>query len=172
MPAWSTEIANEFILRGVREDYAFDQMQLQKLVYIAHGWCLAITGAPLTGDRPEAWDFGPVYRRLADRLASCGRAPIRELIEVVEPLAAIHVHGGQEKTSNLDTIELQILDRVSLHYGRFSSAELSALTLGAGAPWVSVYREGRGRYCEISHALIRDQFVQFAERLREDENHD
>lgn len=68
MPGWSPDIANEFIRRGLREGRAFDQMQLQKLVYIAHGWCLAFSGEPLTGDRPEAWDFGPVYRRLANAL--------------------------------------------------------------------------------------------------------
>ena len=72
MPGWSPDIANEFIRRGLREGRAFDQMQLQKLVYIAHGWCLAFSGEPLTGDRPEAWDFGPVYRRLANALQSQG----------------------------------------------------------------------------------------------------
>jgi uncharacterized phage-associated protein len=47
----------------------FDQMQLQELVYIAHGWCLAISGEPLTGERPEAMPYGPEYRRLANALA-------------------------------------------------------------------------------------------------------
>jgi len=60
MPGWSTEIATVFIRRGLEHGRAFDQMQLQKLIYIAHGWSLAATGEPLTGDRPEAWDLGPI----------------------------------------------------------------------------------------------------------------
>jgi uncharacterized phage-associated protein len=59
-------------LRGI----AFTQMHLQELVYIAHGWCLTLTGEPLTGDRPEALKHGPEYRRLADALAEYGTAPI------------------------------------------------------------------------------------------------
>ena len=54
MPAWSTQIADEFIALASQDGRALDQLQLEKLVYIAHGWCLAATGQPLTGDRPEA----------------------------------------------------------------------------------------------------------------------
>ncbi|MCY4292405.1 MAG: DUF4065 domain-containing protein [Roseovarius sp.] len=35
-------------------------MKLLKLVYMAHGWCLAILDRPLIMDRIEAWDYGPV----------------------------------------------------------------------------------------------------------------
>ena len=52
MPAWSTQIANEFLRLASVDGRAVDLMQLQKLVYVAHGWCLAASGQPLTG---EAW---------------------------------------------------------------------------------------------------------------------
>ena len=55
MAAWSPEIANDFIRLAATDGRAFDQIQLQKLVYIAHGLCLARYGKPLTYDRPEAW---------------------------------------------------------------------------------------------------------------------
>jgi uncharacterized phage-associated protein len=77
MPAWSPQIANEVIRLASADGRAFDQMKLQELVYIAHGWCLAITGEPLTGDRPEALKHGPEYRRLADALAGCGKSILR-----------------------------------------------------------------------------------------------
>jgi uncharacterized phage-associated protein len=82
VPAWSTEIANELIRMASADGKAFDQMHLQELVYIAHGWCLVITGAPLTGDRPEALEHGPEYRRLAKALAKWGLEPVTTEIEV------------------------------------------------------------------------------------------
>ena len=56
-------------------------MHLQKLVYLAHGWTLAVTGDPLVEDRFEAWDYGPVIRKLYDALRSFGSGPITRLIE-------------------------------------------------------------------------------------------
>ena len=76
MPAWSPQIANELIRLASADGRAFDQMKLQELVYVAHGWCLAITGDPLTGDRPKVVEHGPEYRRLADALAARGTEPV------------------------------------------------------------------------------------------------
>ncbi len=45
----STEIANEFLkMNGAMG--RLTQMHLQKLVYIAHGWKLALVGEPLADD--------------------------------------------------------------------------------------------------------------------------
>ncbi|WP_416366578.1 Panacea domain-containing protein [Sphingomonas aurantiaca] len=52
------------------------QMQLQKLVFFAHGWTLAETGYALTEDDPEAWVYGPVYRDLYDHTKYFGSGPI------------------------------------------------------------------------------------------------
>ena len=170
MPAWSTEIANELIAAGSPCGQAFDQIQLQKLVYIAHGWCLAMTGDPLTGDRPEAWDIGPMYRRLADALARYGRKPVLEPIQVRLPLATPRVELGQIITE-MEELELDVIRRVSRQYGSLSSSQLSLLTRGEAARWANVYKSGKGRFQEISHALIRDQFVQFAQRIGESHNY-
>ena len=165
MPGWSTQIANEFIRLGANSAARFDQMQLQKLVYISHGWCLAITGGPLTGDRPEAWDFGPIYRRLADASARWGQQRITSLL---------HVDGANPEGiwSELDSEERRVIERVLLHYGRFSSDQLSALTRGEAAPWARVYGAGEGRFQDIPHRSIRDQFVSLAEAIREDKDFD
>ena len=85
MAAWSAEIANEFIRRAAAEGRALTQMQLQKLVYIAHGWNLAINGDKLTSDDPQAWDYGPVYRDLWNALRSYGRAPVTREIRPRHP---------------------------------------------------------------------------------------
>lgn len=169
MPAWSPEIANEFIRLAALDGRAFDQMQLQKLVYIAHGWTLALTGEPLTGDRPEAWDFGPMYRRLADALAAYGRQPVTQTIPLgrgSNPGVCTEADGTW---SELEPIERELISRITREYGVFSSSQLSALTRGDDAPWAHVYRAGEGRFRDISHALVRGQFVRLAQRTTDDQ---
>jgi uncharacterized phage-associated protein len=39
-------------------------MKLQKLVYFAHGWCLALADKPLINEKIEAWQYGPVVSSL------------------------------------------------------------------------------------------------------------
>jgi uncharacterized phage-associated protein len=172
MPAWSTEIANEFIRLAATNGQAFDQMQLQKLVYIAHGWCLAVSDGPLTGDRPEAWELGPIYRRMADALAPCGQHPVRRPIEVTFPLAPGKPHPAEQTCTELDEVEQAVIAKVLLHYGAFSSPQLSVLTRGEDAPWERVYLAGEGRYREIAHSLIRDQFVRLAHQIGEHHHND
>jgi uncharacterized phage-associated protein len=152
MPAWSPEVANEFIRLAANQGRPLDQIQLQKLVYIAHGWCLALHGQPLTGDRPEAWDFGPVYRRLADALALHGLGPVTDQICVPE-----------EVRTELEVVERDLIARIYQDYSRFSGSQLSNLTRRGNAPWAQIYAGGAGKFRDIPHDLVRAQFVQIAE---------
>lgn len=53
-------IANFFIDRHKR--HGISPLKLQKLIYMAHGWHLALLDKPLVEDEaPEAWKFGPVF---------------------------------------------------------------------------------------------------------------
>lgn len=54
MPAASPAIANQFIPLALHDGRPLTNMHLQKLVFIAHGWNLAIRNLPLTEDDPEA----------------------------------------------------------------------------------------------------------------------
>ena len=49
-------IMNEFVERA--RPVNLPQMKFQKLVYMAHGWNLAINNDPLVSNRIEAWDGG------------------------------------------------------------------------------------------------------------------
>ena len=76
----SLAIANEFLRRAKDDGRELTQMHLQKLVYLAHGWCLAVTGKPLIEEKIQAWDYGPVIKPLYDALKSYGSANIPRLI--------------------------------------------------------------------------------------------
>ena len=57
-------IANYYIDKANVEDTPLDHLRLQKLVYLAHGWHLAIHGRPLIEESVEAWKYGPVIADL------------------------------------------------------------------------------------------------------------
>lgn len=166
MPAWSPEIANEFIRLGQADGRAFDQMQLQDIVYIAHGWCLAITGEPLTGDRPEAMEHGPEYRRLADALALYGLDPV--IRQIAHP---DRVRDGSKMDATIPpAIELlpherEIVARVYSNYAGLRRSQLATLTRTDGSPWHQVFGGGAGKSRDIPHRLIRAQFAGLATTL-------
>ncbi|MDT8759233.1 DUF4065 domain-containing protein [Sphingomonas psychrotolerans] len=166
MAAWSAEIANEFIRRAAAEGRALTQMQLQKLVYIAHGWNLAINGDKLTRDDPQAWDYGPVYRDLWNALRSYGRAPVTREIRNGEYLPEIldDETAAAPARARLDEDERAIIDRVYQTYGRFHAFKLSALTHEPDTPWTDVYAEGDGRFQVIEPDMIRRYFLDLAAR--------
>lgn len=100
-----------------------DAMKLQKLLYYAQGWHLAITGQPLFTDSIEAWRDGPVVP------------------------AAYSGHAGRRKVSSwpsgnaaaLDKDSAQLLDLVCASYGELSGDDLSKLTHNE-EPWLQARR--------------------------------
>lgn len=95
-------------------------MKLQKLVYYSQAWHLVWTGAPLFGERIEAWANGPVvpdlyveHRRRFDLSAGA--------IERGRPWA-------------LEKHETGTIDTVLESYGDLNGRQLSLLT-HAEAPW-------------------------------------
>ena len=42
-------------------------IHLNKLPYIAHGFCLALTDQPLSNEEPEAWPHGPVFKSIFNK---------------------------------------------------------------------------------------------------------
>ena len=165
MPAWSTEIANELIRMASCDARAFDQIHLQELVYIAHGWCLAITGQPLTGDRPEALEHGPEYRRLADALAASGLEPVISEIRLGTKNANASRTDATAGASELLSSEHDILARVYAGYGGLQTSQLAALTRAEGTPWDRIFAGGSGKGRDVPHKRLRDQFAQLAANI-------
>lgn len=163
MAAWSPQIANEFIRLAAAEGHQLTQMQLQKLVYIAHGWNLAINGAPLTEDAPQAWDYGPVYKELWRALHDYGRTGVSREIKNCEFAPGVFSSEGDAPArATLSPAEVGVINRVYRDYGKFHAFQLSALTHQDGTPWTQVYASGAGKFGEISPALIRDHFIALA----------
>lgn len=143
-------IANEFLTRWGRELIPA-QMWLQKLVYMAHGWNLAVNGEPLVRESPEAWDNGPVFRSIWDHIKSCGYVRGR----------LFSTDGKQAIAESLEDSEKAVIDHVWRKYGEKSGSDLSAMTHQSGTPWTDTYLT-RGRNASIPDSLIRRHYIDLA----------
>jgi uncharacterized phage-associated protein len=143
-------IANEVLKSARQRGLPITIMQLIKLVYIAHGWTLALLNRPLADQAPQAWQHGPVYRDIYNEFRGSGWSPITE--------TAKHPFSGAEYAAELDPDERGILESVVENYGKLHAFELSARTHQPDTPWSKVYKEGDGKYQEIPNSLIKKHF--------------
>ena len=145
-------IANSILKIAQDSGHPLTNMQLQKLVYFAHGWHLALTGEPLLEDAVKAWNFGPVIPPLYNSLKKFGNGLVTEPIKRKD-LETGELLIPQEPES--DFVK-QLLQRVWQVYGRMTGAQMSYLTHQDGTPWDTVWK--REKFSDIPHELIRDHF--------------
>ena len=154
-------IANEFINRAKAQKRTLTHMQLQKLVYLAHGWCLAVTGNPLIEDEFEAWDFGPVDRKLYQALRQYGSGPVMRPIRWGDDTPFPDDDLPENAFEELLPEEQDVVDRVWENYGKYPAYQLSALTHQVGTPWTIAYEPGRNR--SVANGTIQEYFVRLAD---------
>jgi len=65
-------VAGKFVDNSFANNTRLTNMQIQKMVYIANGLYLALTGNPLINEDVEAWSYGPVIRPLYNELKEFG----------------------------------------------------------------------------------------------------
>jgi len=152
----SLAIANEFLKRAEKTGANLTHMQLQKLVYLAHGWNLAVNGEPLVEDDVEAWDYGTVFRKLYDALKIYGGRPITSRLKWGDD-TPFGYEGATEACVDLDTKEKDVVDKVWELYGSFPAFKLSALTHADDGPWRKNFQAGRNKV--IPEGEICEYFV-------------
>lgn len=161
----TAEQVADYFLRLVDEDSgdSISNLKLQKLVYYAQAWHLAITGEPLFADRIEAWPHGPVAPSLYGKYKVFGWEPIRPVASP-QVFNRLLVAGGKEwkgaplprpdtPLPDIDAQTQEILDDVWDTYGQFTAKRLEELTHSED-PWIDA-REGCGPG-DPSNAIISD----------------
>jgi uncharacterized phage-associated protein len=158
-------IANCFLDLAESDGKKLTPMQIQKLVYFAHGWNLAIRNEPLIDERVEAWQFGPVIPSLYHEFKTFGGSPVTSHaldIDWATFKAFRPTIESQAATEN-NQFTIRLLDRIWKQYGSLSGAQLSSLTHQAGTPWVRAREEfGEVRNVDIPDLWIRDYFLKVA----------
>ena len=169
MPYEAKAIANYFLDLARKDGKDLDPMKIQKLVYFAHGWCLALKDVPLITERIEAWRYGPVVRELYGAFRDAGSGPI------THPAYEVRFGGGklsfcaptidgQEDDSQIDKqFVRELLNEIWKVYGEFSAVQLSNLTHAPGTPWAETWSPSKEN-SQISDELIKTYFKSQAAR--------
>ncbi len=113
-------------------------LKLQKLVYYAQGFHLALHGEKLFEDKILAWEHGPVVESLYQEYKASGSS-------------AIPIPEGFDD-SVLTSENKELLDEVYMVYGQFSAWKLRNMT-HSEEPWCKTERNS-----EIKPELMRSFF--------------
>ena len=76
MPVPPVAVANWLLKKSWDENKPITQMKIQKLLYFAHGWHLALLDKPMMDEVVQAWKFGPVFESVYHTFKYFGAAPI------------------------------------------------------------------------------------------------
>lgn len=141
-------IANRIL--DIREEtgQSLTIMQLIKLVYIADGWAMALTGKPLANERPEAWRYGPVYRSVYNAFGGIGSRPV----ETRAVVRGTSIPVSEEFSDDED----KLIRMVVGSYGKLSAFALSNLTHMPETPWSKAFE--RGLYADIEENEMAEHF--------------
>lgn len=123
----SIKVANELL--SLHGDVS--PMKLQKLLYYANGWWLALNGRPLLSEEPQVWRYGPVYQHLYRMFSRFGHnnigGPVKGNPFVPEPERL----GGSPEENQVK----QLLEWIWDEHGEKTAMQLSDETHAVGTPW-------------------------------------
>jgi uncharacterized phage-associated protein len=138
-------IANYFLTLGTRDNTDIFPMQIQKLLYLGHGWSLALRGKPLILNSIEAWKYGPVvppiYQEFKEFRADAITRPARV-----------------SSDAPIDPESKSFIESVWERYKPFNGLQLSAMTHEPGSAWYIV-AQTEGLNSVIPDQLILDEFT-------------
>lgn len=156
-PYSALAVANYFLDLAKKDGVGLSPMKLQKLIYFAHGWHLAIyDGGPLINEQLQAWDYGPVASSVYHEFKKFGGQKIEcfgidfdlENDELITPRIPMN-----------DSRTIALLNKVWSVYGKYSGVQLSNLTHEQNSAWSKAREENPGlRDVGISNDLIKVDF--------------
>ena len=120
-------------------------LQVIKMVYISHGFSLALLNRPLFLDEVEAWKYGPVVPSVYSMLKRYGGSPVPALSYCSTNVRADDILERKRFFENVISSDMRdILDKIISLYGRLTGIDLLKLTHKKGSPWSQYYKKGQG----------------------------
>jgi uncharacterized phage-associated protein len=157
-------VANYFLDVAASHKTSLTPMKLQKLIFFAHGWHLALCDEPLIAETVEAWQFGPVVPSVYHEFkhersgAISSRATEFDLDDfaIIEP--SVPAEDSQARA---------VMDKVWQAYGKLSATQLSNLTHLPDTPWANA----RAKYGETQRSVpIEEDLIKAHFKAQADKN--
>ncbi|NQU66475.1 MAG: DUF4065 domain-containing protein [Candidatus Marinimicrobia bacterium] len=137
-------VANYFIKKSEEDSISITNMKLQKLVYFANAFYLAMKEEcePLFRERIQAWKWGPVVEDLYHEFKEFGgsgiqRPAVRKLYLTEESDLISEYYPIPE-----DEFSISVLDIIWTIFKDVSASDLSNMTHVEGSPWDIVFKKG------------------------------
>lgn len=160
MPIPSLAVANFFVEKSIDGGVELTPMKLIKLVYIAHGWHLAINKEPLISEAVQAWKYGPVVRSVYDQFKGFRDGQVTQMAQVFANGEFIAPRVSDDNTK-------AFLQSVWSAYCHFSGWQLSAITHEPNTPWDKTWNANGGSDqtgAVIPNETILQHYVSLRER--------
>ncbi|TXI22297.1 MAG: DUF4065 domain-containing protein [Nitrosomonas sp.] len=109
-----------------RSGWSLTNLELQKLIYIAHMFHLGEYGSPLITQSFEAWDYGPVQPDLYHHIKVYGSSPVKSMFSLGDNIQS-------------DGTEAKILNKVCDQLSNKSAGWLVAVTHWENGAWSKYY---------------------------------
>lgn len=139
------EVAQQIVAKATQKRIAVCNLKLQKLLYYAQGYHLAVAKRPLFDNEIEAWDHGPVVNSVYFEYCDYGRNAINAAVQ----------HGVDE---DLPADSAQVIDFIMEKYARQDAWILRNQT-HRESPWIRHQPiEGERRNEVIPRAEIGEFF--------------
>lgn len=165
-PYTPSEIANFFLKKG-KKDKEMTQMKLNKLVYFAQGWYLALNDAPLFDEDIQAWQHGPVIPSLYHEFKHFGSNQITPKTHSIQWNDEDGLHyktvGAADKNTRI------ILEKIWSLFGQYHGWELRNLTHQEDTPWSKVDKSYL--HSVIDKKDIKDFYIKYLTDLIERSKH-
>lgn len=135
----SKAVANYFLDLAERDAEALTPIKLQKLVYFAHGWHLALTGEGLLDEQIEARRYGPVIPSLFAEFREFGISAVTRRATELRPQPG----SGRRRLSKVSIDEIEgdhgfeksLIAQIWKSYGGCTAIQLSNMAHEPGSPW-------------------------------------
>lgn len=137
--ATSTLAARKFHEVAGGKDPYLTPLKLLKLVYIAHGWHLALHNDVLVDENVLAWPYGPVFRDLYRATRKYNRRLVAEV-----PMSDREYVLTRKGKSGIGDKGIDIIKAVSERYIGNSGWDLTLMTHKTGTPWHKTYKKHDG----------------------------
>jgi uncharacterized phage-associated protein len=156
----SLAVANYFIQQSQKTGVSLTPMKLLKLVYIAHGWSLALFDKALISEIVQAWEYGPVVPDIYHTFRRYGANQIADMAQVATDGEIIIPMIKAD-----DVAARALLDKVWQGYAHLDGRQLSTITHEPNTPWSDTWAK-HGKNATIPQDSIQAHYKELANARR------